>query len=135
MNGVRREDILGRNHWEVYPATVGTPLEAAYRRVLATGETAEFENYYEPWDRWFMVRRTRPGGGLCVHVREVTDAKRPRRPSEKDERLRAFVGHATDYALIMTDTGAAFSSGRAGRSGSPVERGRGPRQTGGGPFP
>jgi PAS domain S-box-containing protein len=107
MNGVRREDILGRNHWEVYPATVGTPLEAAYRRVLATGETAEFENYYEPWDRWFMVKAyPSRGGGLCVHVREVTDAKRAEAAlREKDERLQLLVGHATDYALIMTDPG------------------------------
>jgi PAS domain S-box-containing protein len=106
MNGVRREDILGQNYWEVYPATVGTSLEAAYRRVAADGVTAEFENYYPPWDRWFMVKAyPAPGGGLCVHLREVTEGKRAEAAlREKDERLGLLVGHATDYALIMTDT-------------------------------
>ena len=76
MNDVRREDLLGQNHWEVYPRTVGTPLEAHYRRVLATGETVEFESHYEPWDRWYAVKAyPAAGGGLCVQVRDVTAAK------------------------------------------------------------
>ena len=114
MNGVRREDILGRNRTEVYPATVGTPLEAAYRRVLCTGETAEFENYYEPWDRWFMVKAY-PSWGRAVRPRPGSDRRQAWRGGspEKDERLQLLVGHATDYALIMTDTGGAFSIGRS----------------------
>jgi PAS domain-containing protein len=34
LDGRRREAIVGRSHWEAFPASVGTPVEAAYRRAL-----------------------------------------------------------------------------------------------------
>ena len=53
--GIRREEVLGKNHWEVFPLTLGTRLESEYRRA-ATGEIRDFENFYEPWGRWFHNR-------------------------------------------------------------------------------
>jgi len=35
LDGRPREQILGRTHWEVWPGSVGTPVEAAYRKVMA----------------------------------------------------------------------------------------------------
>ncbi len=35
MDGRPRETLLGRSHWEAFPASVGTPVEAAYRRAMA----------------------------------------------------------------------------------------------------
>src|SRR4051812_33122758 len=34
MLGTRREELLGRNHWETYPATLGTVGEREYRRAV-----------------------------------------------------------------------------------------------------
>ncbi|MBY0513388.1 MAG: PAS domain-containing protein [Gemmataceae bacterium] len=86
MTGTRRADVVGRNYWDVYPATAGTRLEAEYRRVAATGQTAEFENYYEPWDRWFAVKAyPAPGGGLCVQVNDVTAARRAQEALRESE--------------------------------------------------
>lgn len=86
MNRVRREDILGKNHWEVYPETVGTALEAHYRRVVAEQVAVEFENYCEPWGRWFVVKAyPAEGQGLCVQVRDVTERKRAEEERRKAE--------------------------------------------------
>lgn len=76
MANVLRADILGRSYWEVYPASVGTPLEAEYRRVVAEGATAEFESYYAPCRRWFAIKAyPSEGGGICLQARDVTKAK------------------------------------------------------------
>ena len=88
--GVRREAILGRNHWEVFPGTLGTRLEDQYRRA-ADGETLEFENYYEPWRRWFHNRcYPRKRGGMCVYFQDITARKQAEIAlRESEEQLRA----------------------------------------------
>ena len=105
MNGVRRDDLLGRNHWTVYPETVGSDLEANYRRVRATGTPCAFENYFPPWDRWFAVNAfPADGGGVCVQVREVTDAKRAERRLQFLDGLNQATRAATDTGPVLRTT-------------------------------
>ncbi len=74
--GIRREEVLGKSHWEVFPLTLGTPLEHEYRRAAA-GEIRNFENFYEPWGRWFHNRCfPREGGGMSVYFQDITERKR-----------------------------------------------------------
>ncbi len=71
--GIRREEVLGRSHWEVFPPALGTKLEEEYRRA-ATGEVRDFENFYEPWGRWFHNRCfPREGGGMSVYFQDITE--------------------------------------------------------------
>jgi PAS domain S-box-containing protein len=73
--GIRREEVLGQNHWEVFPLTVGTRLESEYRRAAA-GEIRDFESFYEPWGRWFHNRCfPREGGGMSVYFEDITARK------------------------------------------------------------
>ncbi len=75
MLGLRREELLDRCFWDVFPLTVGTDLEREYRRAAA-GEIRDFENFYEPWGRWFHNRCfPREGGGLSVYFEDITARK------------------------------------------------------------
>jgi PAS domain S-box-containing protein len=76
LNGMRREDMLGKTHWEVFPASLGTPLEAAYRRGMAERTPIKLENFYEPWGRWFEVDVYPTDDGLAVYFRDITERKR-----------------------------------------------------------
>ena len=110
MIGVRREDLIGRNHWEVFPAALGTTLEAEFRRVAVEGCTAEFENYYEPWDRWFALKAYPSGNGIAAQVRDVTAARRAAedlaRVSAEAEQLRrlyeAVLSGTPDFVYVFS---------------------------------
>jgi hypothetical protein len=56
--GIRRDEVLGRSHWEVFALTLGTDLEQEYRQAAA-GEARELENHYTPRDRWFYTAASR----------------------------------------------------------------------------
>ncbi len=76
INGMPREEMLGRTFWEVFPATLGTGLEAEFRRAMAERTAVKFENFYQPWERWFEVdvypTKTE---GVAVYYRDITDRK------------------------------------------------------------
>lgn len=73
--GIKRDEVLGKSHWEVFPLTPGTRLEDEYRRAAA-GETRDFENFYQPWQRWFHNRCfPRKGGGMMVCFQDITERK------------------------------------------------------------
>ncbi len=77
INQRSRSETLGKPFWELWPATIGTTLEAAYRRAVAEQVPVEFENHYEPWDRWFAIKGyPASDGGLALYFRDVTDRKK-----------------------------------------------------------
>ncbi len=77
LNRLPRDETLGKTVWELYPAVVGTEVEAAYRRSAAERVAVDLEHYYEPWDQWHALRcYPAEGGGLTVLMRDVTDRKR-----------------------------------------------------------
>ena len=77
VNGIPREDMIGKSQWEVFPATRGTLFESELRRSRAEQVAVQFENHYEPWDRWFFVRAyPSKAGGVSVIFHDITARKR-----------------------------------------------------------
>jgi PAS domain S-box-containing protein len=70
------EQVIGRNHWEVWPETVGTELQGMYERVMRTGLP---ESLRQPiplshgQDPVFDITAQRtPNGFLAVFFRDLT---------------------------------------------------------------
>ncbi|MDD1749008.1 MAG: PAS domain S-box protein, partial [Methanothrix sp.] len=85
--GIRRDEVLGKSHWDVFPLTLGTNLEREYR-CAAAGEVRDFENFYEPWGRGFHNRCfPRECGGMSVYFEDITKRKRT---EEELTRLASF---------------------------------------------
>ncbi|WP_257457991.1 sensor histidine kinase [Archangium lipolyticum] len=84
--GLTREQVLGRNHWEVFPATLGTNVEHYYRRVATERIPLAFENYYQPWKRWFEFHVYPTDQGIAVYCQDITERKN--RTEEREQLLR-----------------------------------------------
>jgi PAS domain S-box-containing protein len=87
--GMAAVDMLGRTLWDLFPAVLGTEMEAGCRRAVATGTAQRFESYDPPFDRWFEQRLYPTPDGLIILSTEITDRKRAEealRASEADFR-------------------------------------------------
>jgi PAS domain S-box-containing protein len=93
--GMPREELLGRNHWELYPDTVGTALEHHFLRAASERIPLAFENHYAPWNRWFEIRVYPTDEGVAVLFQDVTGRKRQ---NEERERLLREQTHLREQA-------------------------------------
>ena len=81
MSGLSREEILGRDMWEVWPALRGSPQEHYFRRAITHGEAAVFElPYVEPPLRDLVAEmRVFPiPEGMVTFARDLTEEVRAR---------------------------------------------------------
>jgi PAS domain S-box-containing protein len=98
---IRREEVLGKSHWEVFPLTLGTRLENEYRRAAA-GEIREFDNFYEPWGLWFHNRCfPRPGGGMSVYFRDITERKQAEELLQRNQATLQSILNATQESIWL----------------------------------
>jgi PAS domain S-box-containing protein len=92
--GRRREDILGRTLWEIYPDIVGTELDRQYRRAMAERVPVAFDFHYPASDTWWENRFYPAPEGLSVFATNVTKRKQAERELlESRERLRALAAY------------------------------------------
>lgn len=96
MAGGKPTDFIGRNHWEAFPGTLGTPFEQAYRRAIAGEHVARVTAYYPPRDLWIEVAAYPSTDGLTVVGRDVTQQIHA---NEVTARLAAIVA-SSDDAII-----------------------------------
>lgn len=94
---IRREDVLYRNLWELYPHLRATEFERQFRNAVTTGIPAVFEHYSYNHQRWFEVTAHPSATGLSVLLRDITERK------HLDEELHflSMVAKETENAVIM----------------------------------
>ncbi|PRY13021.1 PAS domain S-box-containing protein [Kineococcus rhizosphaerae] len=75
--GAPRRDLVGRDFWRTFPATVGTVFEDSYRRAVRERVDVVFDAYYPaPLDVWVEVRAVPRDDGLALYFVDVTDRRR-----------------------------------------------------------
>ncbi|UPV73439.1 GAF domain-containing protein [Halorussus limi] len=80
---VAATDLLGRPiHDELEP---GVHSERLFQEALETQESATFEEFHEPLDRWFEAHVYPSDTGLSVYFRDVTERKERERELERYE--------------------------------------------------
>ncbi len=99
--GMRRDGVLGKHMWEVFPNGVGSEFDKVYRRVMHHRIPETLEAYYpEPLNTWVEVRAEPSADGLTLYFRDAGPSRaqrlererllaRERRAREEAERARA----------------------------------------------
>lgn len=75
----RREDLLGKNIWTVFPEAVGSTFQVEYERAARDGVRVQFVEYFPPLQMWFDVTAYPMEDGLAVYFRDVTGRREAER--------------------------------------------------------
>ncbi|RDI53593.1 PAS domain S-box protein [Microvirga subterranea] len=86
LDGRRRDELVGRSHWDAFPGTEHSPVGALFKRVVRERVPEALEHQYA-WPNgralWLDLRVYPTPGGIAIFWRDITDRKRA------DEALRA----------------------------------------------
>ena len=92
-----REDLLGKNIWEVFPQAVGSEFYRQIKRAMDEGVTTEFETMYPVLSAWVAGRVYPSREGLSVYFQDVTERKRTEEEiRQSEQRYRSFVEQSTE---------------------------------------
>ena len=98
-----REELLGRNLWDEFPATIGNEFDTHYRRAVETGESVSFEGYYQPLDYWFEISAYPSEEGLAVYFRSINERKKAQWQLEATlEELERSNRELQDFAFVAS---------------------------------
>ncbi|WNG20428.1 PAS domain-containing protein [Cystobacter fuscus] len=104
--GMSREQVLGRGHWEVFPATLGTNVERYYRRVAAERIPLSFENFYAPWQRWFEFHVYPIDEGIASFCQDITERKHREEEREQFLHEQTRLREQAEQALLQSQRAA-----------------------------
>ncbi|CAA9399805.1 MAG: diguanylate cyclase/phosphodiesterase (GGDEF & EAL domains) with PAS/PAC sensor(s), partial [uncultured Ramlibacter sp.] len=99
--GAPTAQLLGRRFWNSFQKTVRLRLEEQFRSACARGVRLEFEELDARLSCWFEVRGHPFGGGMAVHLRDVT---KRRKAQEQLRLLEGSIARLNDI-VIITEAG------------------------------
>lgn len=71
----KEEDVLGKNIWELFPATFNTNLRKIYQRVARSKRKESFE-YYNPEDgKWYEINAYPSQDGVSAYFKNIDERK------------------------------------------------------------
>ncbi|QCB95209.1 GAF domain-containing protein [Cellulomonas shaoxiangyii] len=110
--GRTREQLVGGDIWELYPAAVGSDFEVNYRGAVQSGQPRAFEAYYPPpLDAWYEVRAWPGQDGLSVYFLDITTRRTSQQEAGRaQERLRAASARLHLLAAVSDDLSSTLDT-------------------------
>ena len=99
LAGRRRDELIGRTLWDVFPEVVGTETESRYRRAVESGRPARFEGAFGPSGTDLEVRAYPGPDGLSLYVGDL----RLRRATERER------DRAVERLSMLNEVGSALT--------------------------
>ena len=100
--GRPREELLGGDIWELFPAAVGSDFDVNYRAAAATGESRTFEAYYPaPLEGWYELRVWPSPDALSVYFIDITERRAAQAELQRVARRAQLVA---DVTTDLSDT-------------------------------
>ena len=71
----KREEVIGKNVWHIFPDIVDTEFYDRAEQVMLSRIPLQFEYYYPTWERWFENRIYPVPNGIAILCAEITERK------------------------------------------------------------
>lgn len=94
-----REQILGKNLWEVFDDATNLSSFNNYHKALETGEIVYFEDFYPKINTWFSISAYPSDAGLTAYIKDITLAKRAEEEIQLSNERFERVVEATNDAI------------------------------------
>jgi two-component system, sporulation sensor kinase E len=76
LTGLSREEIIGKNGWQLFPKILGTQAETAYRRCMEERVPVQFEFPFPQKGQYFEVRVFPLPEGISIAFQEVSQSRK-----------------------------------------------------------
>lgn len=113
-SGKKREEMLGKTVWEVYPSLRGTAFEQAYYRALETREAVHIELFLPQLQVWQAMRLYPTEDGISIFSHDITENKRIEEALRASEaRFRHFVDSNVIGIIVSSLQGQIYEANDA----------------------
>lgn len=99
----KKEEVIGENIWEVFPAARGTVLQELYQRVADTGQNESFEYFYPGDNCWYDVNAYASQNGVSVYFKNIDERKRAAEELKKAYEERNEILESIGDAFFAVD--------------------------------
>ena len=116
LTGLKKQDIIGKRVTEVIPDILKDPFDwiDKYGKVAQSGKNLRFNQYFEPFDKWYFVTASCPKTGyFIVTFEDITDQKRSEAAAhEQGEFTQLLMDSAAEgiYGLDMEGNCSFFNN-------------------------
>lgn len=71
----KREELIGKKIWSVFPSAVYSTYYEQYQKAMKEQIRVEFDAYYPPLASWFEIRVYPSPSGLTMYIHDITKNK------------------------------------------------------------
>ncbi len=108
--GRSRQELLGKNVWELFPEAKGTRFFQECHRSMAEQTSIHMEEYYALRDAWFEIHAYPSKEGLSVYFQNITQRKKMESAlRQSEEKYRSLVEICPDVVYSLNPDGTIAS--------------------------
>ncbi len=97
--GLKRENVIGKNAWEIFPEIVDTYSYKQFIKAFKTGNPIQFEDYSPKLKKWFEASIYPTGNSMTVYFKDVSIRKNAEEKIRQSNERFEKVTEATNDAI------------------------------------
>jgi PAS domain S-box-containing protein len=106
--GKKREDLIGKNIWEVFPQGVNTQSYFEMHEALERQEARHYESFSAFLNKWVEVEVNPTGNGLSVFFHDISQRKEAEERLKNNEKRLHLISDALPERVSYFDTELRF---------------------------